>query len=183
MGVIKMKKLYIILAVALILLLVLVINSGEQKAQSNNEEQKDNIEIVYGVVIVNGQPKCIDPNYFEVPDLVVSENYRQKINSEIIKAGRLIFLTPEPKLLVYDIKKDQPGFRFVDTKRELKYKVENHTLYVSADGIGWEAVKFKVVNDKPYKDKDEPFVTIYWVVYLECQWFKGEYEIFSIPDA
>ncbi|HBR30012.1 MAG TPA: hypothetical protein DD789_11330 [Firmicutes bacterium] len=177
-----MKRLYFISKAIIITVLVIIAISGNENVITEGKEQQDNIEIVFGVVIVNGQPKCIDPNYFEVPDVVMSENFKQKMNSEIIKAGRLSFLT-EPKLLVYDIKKDQPGFLLRNTKRELKYKVENQTLYVSDDGIEWEAVKFKVVNDQPHKDKDEPFVTIYWVVYLECRWFKGEYEIFSIPNA
>lgn len=175
-------KWYFLSIAIIILILVLAIYSGEQKAQANGEEQENNIEIVFGVGIVNGEPKYLDPNYFEVPNVIMALDYINKIDSDIIKAGHLLFLG-DSRLLIYDSKKNRPNLRIVKTQREFTYKVENQTLYVSDNGIEWEPVKFKVINDQPHKDNNDPSITIYWVVYLECQWFKGEYEIWSIPNA
>ena len=175
-----MKKLYCI--AILLIISVSIIFVSNRKALSNGNEIKNDIQYDIGVVLVNGEPKYLDPCYLEVPNVNMSIDYINKLDYEIIKAGNVLFLG-NSRLVIYDINKNRPNIPLIKTKRELKYKVENQTLYVSSNGTRWEPVKFKVINDQPHKDKYDSSVTIYWVVYLECRWFKGEYEIFSIPNA
>lgn len=93
-------------------------------------------------------------------------------------------MNDEDKLIyVYDVMKDDPYYGLPESERILKYKIKNYTLYVSEDGKLWEKVKFKVVNDKEHIDEEDPSITVYWVIYLECKWFKGEYDIISVPNA
>ena len=91
------------------------------------------------------------------------------------------FYYSEPIVIVKDTKKAPRLFSVAEIK--LRYKIENRTLYVSEDGENWEVVIFRVVDDKKRVDKYDSSITIFWVIYLECKWFKGEYEIISIPNA
>ena len=86
-------------------------------------------------------------------------------------------------MYIYDVKKEEPYWSLTESKRIIIYKVENDTLYVSANGKQWEKVKFKVVSDEEHIHEDDPSITVYWTIYLECKWFKGEYDIISVPNA
>jgi len=174
-----LKKSYYYIITSLIIA-VLVIFGGSKRVFVMDDVTEEEIQYKFGVGIVNGEPKFMDPTYFEVPEVYMSRDYLNNIDGDIIQAGILRFFG-NSRLVVADVEKSWPNIPIL--KRELKYKVENQTLYVSNNGTRWKPVKFKVINDQPHKDKYDSSVTIYWVVYLECRWFKGEYEIFSIPNA
>lgn len=176
-----MKRKYILIIIVMIGAIIFTLSMiyANGSTLSNLKEEKIDIQYHNGVVLVNGEPKYLDPNYLEVPELFISVDYVKKLNGEIVKAGILRFLK-EPKLSIYDVSKSQLNLALIDTRRELMYKVENCTLYISENGTKWDEVYFRVVNDKPHKDKYDSSIIIYWVVYLECPWFKGEYEIIGI---
>lgn len=111
--------------------------------------------------------------------MVLTDEAIKKISTDIIKGGRIFW--DEEGLLVYDIKNKPPYyFQVNDSEKQLKYKIENKTLYISEYGKNWEKVKVKIINANPPKLKkdEEPVVLI---IYLECKWFKGEYELLGIP--
>ncbi|HBR33333.1 MAG TPA: hypothetical protein DD734_01790 [Firmicutes bacterium] len=173
----KKQNYYIITSLIIVVLAIFV---GSKSAFIMDDVTEEEIQYKFGVGIVNGEPRFMDPTYFEVPQVYMSRDYLNNIDGDIIQAGILTFFG-DSRLFVDDVEKSWPNISLAE--RELKYKVENQTLYVSSNGTRWEPVKFKVINDQPHKDKYDSSVTIYWVVYLECRWFKGEYEIFSIPNA
>ncbi|HHU82943.1 MAG TPA: hypothetical protein GXZ26_08070 [Firmicutes bacterium] len=174
-----MKKVLFPMIMAILLLLLSVSVFGNILA--NNRENGEDIQYEYGIVVINGEPAYFDPQYLDNPDVFISPDYAKNIESDIIKGGKLYFDSDESIVIVEDVKKEQLGSAVA--YMELKYKVENRTLYLSEDGENWEAVIFRVIDDKKHVDKYDPSITIYWVVYLECKWFKGEYEIISIPNA
>ncbi len=136
-----------------------------------------------GVVLIDGKPSYFDPSGLLNPDLFMSAGYRKNIDGEIIKAGNIFANDRDGLLYIIDTKKDDPYSILIKTRRTIKYKVENHALYVSGDGKQWEEVKFRVVNDKEHISEDDPYLTVYWVIYLECSWFKGEYDVISVPNT
>lgn len=166
----------------IVILLLLLSVSVFGNIPANNRENSEDIRYIYGIVVINGEPAYFDPQYLENPDVFMSWDYAKTIDSEIIKGGRLFFYYSEPIVIVKDTKKAPRSFSSV-AEIKLRYKIENRTLYVSEDGENWEVVIFRVVDDKKRVDKYDSSITIFWVIYLECKWFKGEYEIISIPNA
>jgi len=152
-------------------------------SNNENENKISEIEFNTGVALINGKPSYFDPSGLLNPDLFMSPGYRENIDEEIIKAGKLS-VNPEDKLIyIFDTKRDDPYSILFETMRTIKYKVDNYTLYVSEDGNKWEKVNFKVVNNKEHIAEDDPLITVYWIIYLECSWFKGEYNIISVPNT
>lgn len=148
------------------------------------EQTEPNIKWKMGIAIIDGIPKYFDPEGLINPDMFMSPLYRNKIKSEVINAGVLSWGgVEEPDVYIYNINKSKPYFRLYDTKRVLYYRVDQNKLYLSEDKKKWEEVKFKVVNDKEHIAEDDPSIKVYWVIYLECKWFKGEYEIISVPQG
>jgi hypothetical protein len=174
-----MRKIYFRMIMVILLFLLSVSVFGNIPA--NNRENDEDIRYKDGIVIINGEPTYFDPQYLENPDVFISPDYAKNIDADIIKGGRLLFDTYKSVVIVQDVRKNRLAFAVAEIK--LRYKIENQTLYVSEDGNDWEAVIFRVVDDEEHIDKNDPSITIYWVVYFECKWFSGEYEIISIPDA
>ena len=164
----------------LLIILVTLLCSNIICSKQENSEIKWRV----GVAIINDEPKYFDPAGLVNPDMFMSPKYRNKIKREIINAGLLAWGDEkEPYVYIYDVYKDRPYRWLSKTKRVLPYKVEHNNLYLSEDNKKWERVKFKVINDKEHIAEDDPTITVYWVIYLECKWFKGEYEIISVPNA
>lgn len=142
----------------------------------NMEEKKGEMEL-------NGGKKYFDPSGLVNPELFMSPAYRQRVNSDLIKAAVLVVNSGKETFSIFDAKKDKPYWRLLDSRRVIKYKIENEALYVSGDGEKWEKVKYRLVSDEEHIHEDDPSITVYETIYLECSWFKGEYDIISVPNA
>ncbi len=178
-----MKKAWNLLVIICIITLFVICVAVKSNVETKQTEPEVNIIPGGGIVSINGKPKYFDPSGLVNPDLFMSPSYRNKIKSDLIKAGVILVDYEDSLLYVYDVKKEEPYWRLTESKRIIKYKVENDTLYVSANGKQWEKVKFKVVSDEEHIHEDDPSITVYWTIYLECKWFKGEYDIISVPNA
>ena len=141
------------------------------------------IEDKKGEMDLSGEKKYFDPLDLANPELFMSPAYRERVNSDLIKAAILTIDRKEKLIYVLDAKKDRPYRRLLDSRRVIKYKIENEALYVSGDGEKWEKVKYRLVSDDEHIDEDDPSITVYETIYLECSWFKGEYDIISVPEG
>ena len=99
-----------------------------------------------------------------------SQNEIKKIEGDLIKGISITILVN--KIYITNALKDNPGLA-KETKK-IKYKIENNTGYVSADGENWEKLEIKYFKETGKKNRyDNPLI----LVYFECSFFKGEYEL------
>ena len=130
----------------------------------------------YGFAInEKGQPLYYDFNK-DVKELP-AVNYFLKTKKEISSIKGNLIPGASVQIFNKDIRidnapKDKPALSA--GHQNIRYKVENSSGYVSSDGEKWEKLEIKYFKDTGKKNKyGEPLV----LVYFECSFFKGEYEL------
>ncbi|URA10598.1 hypothetical protein [Thermospira aquatica] len=161
------------------------------------------VEWRYGVAFIKGKPAYFSPVKMEEAevDLELYLSY-EYIKRECSKSPTNIVVTTEVGFLdniqaivltkeIYDTNGNWVDMLFEPTldpelyfqQHGLFYRISNQAMYLSKDKTNWSKLKMRVVSDKvTYYDIDpeNPSLgkyAVYMILYLECDWFKGEYEV------
>jgi len=164
----------------LFLLSILLCISNCNQAASESQITDNGIEFKHGVAIQNGKALYIDHKKMEgIAAIVISEDSIKRSTSEILEASHISFIGKN-KIYVTDSKRDDPYFELVDTERVFLYKIMNNRMYISEDGKSWSKLNVRIIriyNGKFGKYEEPTYMTIY----LECKYFKGEYDLIGTP--
>ena len=99
-----------------------------------------------------------------------SQKEIEMIKGNLIKGVSIAIL--KNRIYITNALKEKPGL--AKGTQKIKYKIENDAGYVSSDGEKWEKLKIKYFKDTGKKNRyDNPLI----LVYFECSFFKGEYEL------
>lgn len=136
---------------------------------------------INGVLIIANKPIYFNPNKSDSSKLYMRQSYRGKYASKIVKGVELTIFKQEQEIQILNYNTETKKHEFKNIIL-IKYKTENNTLEVTTNDIVWYPVYFKVIENKPrYVTVDDINYKLLMIIYLECPWFKGEYEIVD-PD-
>ena len=174
-----MKKIFYITVFSL--LITSLIYCKERKTVRNNELKGKNkaVEIKeweYGFALnEEGNPLYFDINKNIMMKMPVNYFFKSKKEITKIKGDLIIGSSVQifkNKIRINNAFKNKPGL--VRGHQNIKHKIENNASYVSSDGEKWEKLKIKYFKDTGEKNRyDNPLI----LVYFECSFFKGEYEL------
>jgi len=164
------KKIYILV------ILVSIIGISCQKQETKSIEQLENNKILNAA----GEEYFFNPADYQTGRMVPTKKMIKNTTGDIIKGAILVWF-PTGGLRVYDSEKNDPYFELVETKLKLKFKTSDEKLYISDDGVNWGKVTVRLIDNNPPKPKDPKEAEVIKILYLECPWFKGEYELLDTP--
>lgn len=181
----KLAKFYSVLPFLFLVLLVISCTGKKETADGNSsntqvQNVEENIVWKHGVAFINNEPKFIMYDKLDTIDLIISSEYRKTVEGSVVKGGKIGW--DISNIIVFDVTKEAPMVEIKDTERILHYMISNSTMYVSEDGLKWGELKIRIVDDKEhFVGKDNSLV--YMIIALECDYFKGEYQIFAEGES
>lgn len=175
-----MKKMLIVLLFLSLTVSVCTKEKNETR-KLNVVAHGDNLIWNYGVAIINGKAKYIDPKKLDQSEMVSAKSLIDKYRNdkkEIIKAGKLLWdIDNGERVFVYNTKVNEPYIEDFESKKEYYIKIENNTTLISPDKQKWEEISIEILQDKPQHSDDVNEPTIYMIIRLKCKFFEGDYEI------
>ena len=135
-----------------------------------------------GVAIKNNKAIYFDPRKMDIPDLFISPKYAKKINSQIIKAGKIVWIAGDPIVFIWDVNKSNINVGIPETEIKLLYNIKNNTTFISENGNDWSKLYIKIIDRDPPKIYSKSGESTAMVIYLKCKYFEGMYDIPDIPS-
>jgi len=175
-----MKKMFIVVIFLSITVSVCTKDKND-KSKISEVVHGDNIIWNYGIAIINGKAKYIDPKKLDSSVMIAGKSMINKFKNEkrdIIKAGKLLWdIDNGERLFVYNTTVKEPYIQDFESKKEFFIKIENGKTLISSDRQKWDEISIEILEDKPQysDDKNEP--VIYMIIRLKCKFFEGDYEL------
>lgn len=147
-----------------------------EMGESQNKDESSIVHIENGVVFKGEKVLFIDFKKLDYPELNLSDDGTKKTSDEILK-NSIIDYTDDGTLHVFDSKNSDRYAQIIETEKSFTYKIKGRKAFVYNKAGDRSLLKVLFVKTlKAPKETDDPYYPC-MVLYLECKWFQGNYEI------
>lgn len=147
-----------------------------QSLAKHSELKKTKVTWENCVAFRSGEAIYIDFKKLVYGEMELSESAVKNSKTEQLKDSIIDFIKPD-LIYIYDSLKNDRHRQLSKTEKIYNYKIVKEKTYIGNRKGEWTPLKIKFLkNLEAPKQREEEYYPC-MVIYLECKWFSGEYEI------